>query len=200
MTFLTIEEQRRYIKNISKKKTPDDNQESWNKILDKITSKYSKYCAKIGVDLEDLIQEAMMRCWEEDPKEPGYARRKWDMGRVDFSGFLLGIVRSLISQIYKKNKQNRIEDEAMHDLSQIPDIDTQYETIMDEDSFNRLTEKALSLVQDDPKLYAIVKIWARDPEMKPEEVANELNMSPKEFLNLRKRLKSKLNILHEELH
>lgn len=166
----------------------------WNNLKKIVKRKFGYKINIFGLEVEDLIQEAATRCLEGKPGDPDDLRRNWDDELIDFKGFILGTIKSMLDQFCKK-KQYTVESESKHDLSQIPSIDTHDKGIMDEDSYKYTTASWLREVQDDPEVYAILKEYAFDPEKKPGEVANALNMPRGKFDNAFKRLKRKRNIL-----
>ena len=127
---------------------------------------------------DDLLHDAIKDLLAE--------RRHCPLERIELTICLVNIVRSKVSHLYKKWKQEgivKVSDEALNTV-QVVDV---------QDS--ELREKILALVADDPLLTGIVEYRLDHPEAKARAIAEALGMDMQEMYNANRRLKARLKSL-----
>jgi DNA-directed RNA polymerase specialized sigma24 family protein len=152
-----------------------------------------------GLEAQDLVQQALTKLLT--------GERQWDPDKVDLLRFLMGAIRSEISNLVvgKENTQTRrIEDpiEGKQPIPNSPDIvleavhPSQWERGLftaDEDAKER--EAILQLLKDDPKAERLAELIIDDDIDKPASLARLLGIPVTEIHAIKKRLRRKLRVL-----
>lgn len=121
--------------------------------------------------------------------------REWPDG-VDAFNFFLRTVRSMVSHFWEKEaRMQPIVPDVMPQARTDSKYLRPHENLEAQAEYYELCEKMLALVADDPLAARVVKFWAREPSLKPKEVAEALGISMTEMRNVQKRLHRKLSPL-----
>lgn len=154
-----------------------------------------------GSDLDSLIQDAIADVFT------GVRGAPPDLSLFTF---LCQTIRSKASHLWEKEKK-------LHYVKEMPEIqsaatleqllsglstENSYSSQMSGGSdrqamYNQLCEQILALVQDDSLLTSIVQLWIETPDLKPQEIADELSVPVRTLQKAQKRLRRKVKALKE---
>jgi hypothetical protein len=116
-------------------------------------------------------------------------RRHCPLARVDFVICLMNIVRSKVSHLYEKWKQNGINIVSEELLTK---LQMAAENGAPDDASSELEEKILACLADDARLTAIVEYRLDHPEARAQEIAEHLGFGMQDMYNANRRLKARL--------
>ena len=175
-------------------------QADWEAIwkrLRRFAHRYYWLPAKVrGVDLDDLVQEAILDTISGDRHLPP---------NVELVTFLCQVIRSKAYNLLKKK-----EIDIVSPLEEIPQRQlfltagarfTEYVKEVDkQDDCQRVFHKLGEFVSGNDLESRMVDKWWEQPDIKPKEMAKELGVSIVEIRNAQKRLSRKVRKLAEEWH
>lgn len=171
--------------------------------------KYGKNEAKLGLDLENQIMQAMLdthngiRHYPPVDKD-GILRRD-----VSLCAFLCMVIQSNISHSLEKNKNVVSLDEWMqtHELSNTQNnlssepkwsrLSWPRESAQQQEDFILLCYCIRKVVEGDSQLTDIVNLLIEDPSLKPGGIAYILGLSRNELRSAQKRLTKRIQALKE---
>jgi len=146
-----------------------------------------------GIDLDDLVQDAITDVIAGDRHQPP---------DVELVTFLCHVIRSKADHILKKKESRVVSiEEVPLTCLRIPVGATYMDDPGDGDrqaAYQRLCDRVRELVRDDELISRMVELWLSKPELKPREMAKELDVPIKEIRNAQKRLSRRASRLHEE--
>ena len=185
--------------------------EIWQKLRLHTWRKYKSLQDKIGLDLDDMVHQAIIDTLERKRRWPPIDKLTGMKKHVDLFPFLCEVVRSNIShQLEEERKKISIEGTVSNpsedsDLISLEGMISgpiseylRYEAIYNRVFYVQLVSRMFELVKGDEELSEIVKVWTRDPSLKPSEIAQELGLSIEEVRNAQKRLRRKLRDVRGE--
>jgi DNA-directed RNA polymerase specialized sigma24 family protein len=191
--------------------TQDQWVEIWQKLRLHAWKRYGSLRDKIGVDLDDMVHQAIADTLQGKRRWPPIDKLTGEKKRVDLFPFLCEVIRSNVShQLEEERKKVSIEGTVSDsledsDLISLEEMITEpiseylrYEAIYNRVFYAQLVSKMYEMVKEDEELSEIVRVWTRDPNLKPKEIAQELGLSIEEVRNAQKRLRRKLRDIREE--
>lgn len=146
---------------------------------------YIPYLTEQRVSVEDLVHEAIAAIHGEKRRRPA---------DVDSFVFLCGVIRSKVYHLRERKRAAMAEQRLAH----APPSSGQQEEAGGGHSYMQLCDEIQRLVSDDPELLRIVEVWFAEPDMKPGDVACQLDLSVGDVYNAQKRLKRKVTSLREK--
>lgn len=153
-----------------------------------------------GKTVEDLVQEAVKRAFDET--------RHWDPERVDLLGFLKGIVKSMTSHLAKSADntsvwaQRESEDApSAHGAEAIsadpsPNPEEQFIAREEQEAVDLAYRLVLEKVEGQPELEGVT-LCLMEGKHKPQEIAEELGVEVKRVYQLKRQLIGILNSVAE---
>lgn len=166
--------------------------QDWKDLIDRLKLFFKSYY--YNVDVEDLIMDAVTAVIA--------GKRRWDPTTPPFHNFC-SIIRSVASNKLEKEKRftsltpdnetSRTHDVPLN-LPSIPSHAEAYEQRENDEVFRSRLEESL---KDDALALHLADSLIDDPEVKPEQIAEDLGEEKKKVYNARKRLFRKLKALME---
>lgn len=209
----TKESQRMINPNPREKSLRDISDAQWQEMSKKLrihTWKKWGWLSKLtGIDLDDIAQQAIVDTLMGKRRWPPVDAATGIPKSVGLFCFLCQTVRSLISHHGRGGPQTidfeRLDspggggppyENAVAGL--YPPFLVRTYDIERAAEYNNLTEKMLELTSEDSELSRLVRLWRACPDLKPRELAEELNLTMPELRAAQKRLKRRLGRIAED--
>lgn len=183
--------------------------EQWIEFYQKLRlftfKKYAGLNLSLGVDLEDIVNEAVAdvldgkRIWNRSvwgPSATAYTPEQ--QLSASFFGFLCGVVQSKISHLRERSgRQESLDAIEPHFSSMVNRYDRggsslTRSSLEDQINFNEVTEKMEELVSEDEASVRIIGALREVPDLSPQEIAKETGLSIGDIYNALKRIRRKL--------
>jgi DNA-directed RNA polymerase specialized sigma24 family protein len=177
--------------------------ETWKKLR---LFTWSRYGSLPWLDLDDVVHQAIVDTLE--------GRRRWPKQEMSLLHFLCGVVRSIISHRWvRERKKVSIENLKSGGFSDYEGSDTaslegiihgsigeylRCEATYNRGFYNLLVDAMCELLGEDPLLISIVRLWSKDPRAKPSDIAQELGLKMSDMRAAQKRLRRKLQVVREK--
>ncbi len=145
-----------------------------------------------GADLDEIIQDAI--------GDALLGKRKWPP-EVQLITFLCQVIRSNVNHLLDRESRTISIEEVSASRLTTPLSGSpaeQQEHAYRQAAYQKLCNKVLDLVQDDPLLSRMVKTWLDNPELKPRDMAHEMGIPIEEIRNAQKRLIRRTSNLRKE--
>ena len=171
--------------------------------------KYGKDEAKLSLDLEDQIMQAISDTHNGIRRYPPIDKDGLPRQDVSLCAFLCMVIRSNISHFLEKNKNVVSLDEWMqaHELNNTQNtlssepkwswLSWPRETAQQKEDFILLCYCFRKVVEGDSQLTDVVNLLIEDPSLKPGEIAHILGLSRNELRNAQQRLTKRIHALKE---
>lgn len=179
--------------------TEEEFTDIYNRLLLYAHSRFSWVSTKYGVDLEDVVQESIVDLMTGARRMPPSDPQTGITEKKDVFIYLYQIVRSKVSHRLRKERlmldslERVLTDSANQSRLRVE------ATAFDKTLHRELTERIQELVSEDEELNELVRIWLRDPTLRPNEIAEKMGISMSVMYRSQKRLSRHLKKLKEEL-
>lgn len=180
-------------------------EEDWRvlrqQLLLHVYKKYWWFYLRTGRSLEGLVQEAFLALLSGRRRYPPMDRHAGlERHDVTHLAFLCETIRSLVSRQYHvsltlENLDRVAQFQESHlypYLFSPPDAESSL-------TYKQLLRTMLELVQDDPVVHRIVQLKATEPDLRPREIAERLNITMEQMYAAQKRLNRRLERFKEKL-
>ncbi|MEK6281234.1 MAG: hypothetical protein AABN95_12850 [Acidobacteriota bacterium] len=161
-----------------------------------------------GIDLDDIAQQAIVDTFSGQRRWPPIdAATGIEKPDVTLFYFLCQTVRSIVS--HQGQGPRPVDFDRIDPRSDGPQYENAYAgtsapflvrpaDIERAAEYNNLTDKMLELTSGDSDLSRIVRLWRACPDLKPREIAEELQFTMPEVRAAQKRLKRLLDVLRRK--
>lgn len=166
---------------------------------------------ELGEDLDEIAHRAILdtmtgtRRWPPIDKQTEGVR-----GGISLFSFLCEVVRSNVSHIWEREKRrvsietsSATQDEEDHGQrifeNLLNEAARKYPNLVRPDDtesqvfYNRIVDKMLEMVAGDQECSEIVKLWSKEPDLKPSEIGEILGLPMPKVRAAQKRLRRLLN-------
>lgn len=174
----------------------------WSQLRLHVHRKYRWFSLKTGRDLNGYVHQALIAVMSGKLQYPPVDLETGLEKDVTLLAFLCKTVRRLIlDELDILRRLDQLDDTLP--LQAVTDPRKSYllrqVKVEDKIRFKALVTTMRELVKDEPLLDLMVQVWAREPELKPREMATVLDLEMSQMRAAQKRLRRRLERLREEL-